>query len=215
MRHWGKSRPGYEGARESQATGKHAGSGHPVRVQLNENATGIAQSRTRTGLEAGRHAVTGGRDEGSSNRCTMEAIRAPTGDHFRRLALEGRRKEKANQRDDSEETRFWICSVTGALIRVEMALATLGYAPDGALAEYESEESDDDTDSENVMGSNAESSVETREERARRQVTSRWPGDEALAKQKREAKRLILTEDKRIRQAALKPLATGAMLRTV
>ena len=33
-------------------------------------------------------------------------------------------------------------------------------------------------------------------------------------KAEREAKGLILTEDKRKRQAALKPLATGAMLRT-
>jgi len=79
--------------------------------------------------------------------------------------LVGRRKE-ANKRDDSKETMFWRCSVTGALIREEMALAALGYVPDGALAEYESEESEEYTDSENRMGGDEESSIETREERA-------------------------------------------------
>ena len=60
----------------------------------------------------------------------------------------------------------------GSAHQVKMALAELVYVPGRALAEYESEELEDDTDSEIEMGSDAENSVESREEWARRQVTA-------------------------------------------
>jgi hypothetical protein len=90
---------------------------------------------------------------------------------------------------------------------VERALVALGFNPEEEQGEEE-EESGTDTES-------AErSSVDTREEQARRIVTARWPGDAELAGQKREAARLICADDKRKRRETLKGLKTAAMIRS-